>query len=154
MDETDERTRKLSNFDKRKSKHLNGFLWIHFGRVLLEIFRKISWMNAKAVYWTSVTVSTFRRWKSVDENGLRCVTKEWNSLGLHYKQFTAWFLRDIWHKYCSWYQGQFKMSLGIRIYAKYPLNHIKGNICSQLYKILKIHLLLMFWYKGKNNCSV
>ena len=23
-------TRKLSNFDRRKSKHLNGFLWIHF----------------------------------------------------------------------------------------------------------------------------
>ena len=105
-----EGTRKLSNFDKRKSKHLNGFLWIHFGRVLLEIFRKISWMNAKAVYWTSVTVSTFRRWKSVDENGLRCVTKEKYSLALHYKQFTAWFLRDIWHKYCSWY---FKMVLNI-----------------------------------------
>ena len=61
-------------------------------------------------YWNSVTMFTFRRWKSVDENGLRCVTKEKYSLALHYKQFTAWFLRDIWHKYCSWY---FKMVLNI-----------------------------------------
>ena len=34
------RRRKLSNFDRRKSKHLNGFLCIHFGRILLKIFRK------------------------------------------------------------------------------------------------------------------
>ena len=31
-------TCKLSNFDRRKSKHLNGFLCIHFGLVLLKGF--------------------------------------------------------------------------------------------------------------------
>ena len=61
-----ERTRKLSNFDRRKSKHLNGFLCIHFGRILLKIFRNISWMSANAVYLNSVHIS-FRSWKSVGE---------------------------------------------------------------------------------------
>ena len=31
-------TCKLSNFDRRKSKHLNGFQCIHFGLVLLKGF--------------------------------------------------------------------------------------------------------------------
>ena len=34
------RMRKLSNFNKRNLKHLNGFLCIHFGRVLLKTWRK------------------------------------------------------------------------------------------------------------------
>ena len=34
------RTRKLSNFDRRKSKHFNCFLCIHLGRVLLKTLRK------------------------------------------------------------------------------------------------------------------
>ena len=33
-------TRKLSKFDRRKSKHLNSFLCIHFGRVLLKTWWK------------------------------------------------------------------------------------------------------------------
>ena len=33
-------TRKLSNVDWRKSKHLNSFLCIHFSRVLLKTWRK------------------------------------------------------------------------------------------------------------------
>ena len=75
------------------------FCWKHY--------RKVSWMSVNAIYLNSVTMSTFRRWKSVDENG---VTKEWNFFALYYKQITAWFLRDIWHKYCSWY---FKIVLNI-----------------------------------------
>ena len=35
---------KLSNFDRRKSKHFNCFLCIHLGGVLLKIFRK-SFLN-------------------------------------------------------------------------------------------------------------
>ena len=39
------------------------FCWKHGG--------KVSWMSVNAVYLNSVAMSTFRRWKSVDESGSR-----------------------------------------------------------------------------------
>ena len=80
---------------------------------------KVSWMTVNAVYLNSVAMFTFRRWKSIDENGLKDgVTKAQNVLALHYKQITAWFLRDIWHKYWLWF---FKINITRGLYAKYPL---------------------------------
>ena len=62
------RTRKLSNFDRRKSKHLNGFLCIHF-RLGYKCCHIINFYLIKLYRLLSLyEENTNLRWKSVDKN--------------------------------------------------------------------------------------
>ena len=69
MNETGGFTRKLLNFDRRKLKHLNGFMCIHFGRVLLKTCRK-GFLNERECclleFRRNVRIS-----QSIDKNGWR-----------------------------------------------------------------------------------
>jgi len=75
-------------------------------------------------------------------------------LRLYYKQVIAWIVRDIWHKYNSWYfkiaQNYVKQFLNITrgIYAKY---HYK--ICYYLYKLncIRVVLFVISVYSANHN---
>ena len=74
------RTRKLSNFDRRKSKHLNGFLCIHF-RLAYKCFHIIDYYLIKLYRLLSLyEENTNLRWNSQLIKTAKPVPDECNTL--------------------------------------------------------------------------